>query len=75
LSSRADADFALDDDLVIVEAVYRDRSRKMGIDVEAEIVWAYRFENGRTRRWEMFMSRDAALRAAGSEMSNSPLDG
>ena len=55
---------AVGDGLVIVEAVHRGRSKTMGIDVEAEIVWLYRFEDGLTRRWEMFMSRDAALRAA-----------
>ena len=59
--------FALDDDLVVVEAVHRGRSKQMGIDIEAEIVWLYRLEDGRTRRWEMFMSRDAALLAARSE--------
>ena len=66
--------FALDDDLVVVEAVHRGRSKQMGIDIEAEIVWLYRLEDGRTRRWEMFMSRDAALRAARSEPSDRPVD-
>jgi ketosteroid isomerase-like protein len=60
---------AVDDGLVIVEAVHRGRSKTMGIDVEAEIVWLYRFEDGLTRRWEMFMSRDAALRAARTDSS------
>jgi ketosteroid isomerase-like protein len=63
---------ALDDELVIVEAIHRGRSKTMGIDIEAEIVWLYRLEDGRTRRWEMFMSREAALRAARSAPSDGP---
>lgn len=58
--------FAPGDGQVFVEAVHRGRSRKMGIDIEAEIFWLYRLQDGRTRRWEMFMTREAALRAARS---------
>jgi ketosteroid isomerase-like protein len=63
--------YALDDDLVIVEAIHRGRSRAMGIDIEAEIFWLYRLDDGRTRRWEMFMSREAALTAARTGLSDS----
>jgi ketosteroid isomerase-like protein len=54
----------LQDDLVLVEAIHRGRSKTMGIEIEAEIFWLYRLEGMQTRRWEMFMSRDAALAAA-----------
>jgi heme A synthase len=56
--------FAVSESQVIVEAIHRGRSRKMGIEIEAEIFWLYRLLDGRTRRWEMFMSREATLIAA-----------
>ena len=58
--------FALDDSRAVVVAVHCGRSRRMEIEVEAEIVWLFSFEGERVRRWDMFMSLDAALEAAGS---------
>ena len=58
--------FALDDNRAIVIAVHRGRSRTMGIEVEAEIVWLFSLRDERVRRWDMFMSLDAALEAAAS---------
>lgn len=58
--------FALNDSQLVVVTVHRGRSRKMQIDVEAEIVWLLTFEDRLTRRWDMFMSLDAALDAATS---------
>jgi ketosteroid isomerase-like protein len=51
------------DDRVMVEAVHHGRSRTMGIDVEAEIVWLFTLRDGRTLRWEMFMTVEDALAA------------
>jgi ketosteroid isomerase-like protein len=56
--------FSPGDDQVIVEAIHRGRSLTMGIDVEAAIFWLYRLKNGRTKRWEMYMSQAAAIEAA-----------
>jgi hypothetical protein len=36
----------------------------MKIDVEAEIVWLYTLREGRTTRWDMFMSVEQAVEAA-----------
>jgi len=38
----------------------------MGIEVEAEIVWLFSFRDERVRRWDKFMTLDAALEAAAS---------
>ena len=38
----------------------------MGIEVEAEIGWPFSLRDERVRRWDMFMSLDAALEAAAS---------
>jgi ketosteroid isomerase-like protein len=51
-------------DQVIVHTVHHGRSRTMGIEVDADIVWLFTLRDGRTRRWEMFLSLDAALDAA-----------
>jgi ketosteroid isomerase-like protein len=56
--------FALDDSQLVVVAVHRGRSPRMQIDIEAEIIWLLTFEDRLTRRWDMFMSLDAALDAA-----------
>ena len=58
--------FALDDTRAVVDAIHRGRSRTMGVEVEAQIVWLLTFEEGRTRRWDMFMNVDDALNAAES---------
>lgn len=55
--------FALGDK-VVVDAIHRGRSRRMEIEVEAQVVWLFSFEDDRTRRWDMFMSIDDAERAA-----------
>lgn len=58
--------FAPDGRHVLVVAIHRGRSLKMDIEVEAEIVWLFALEDGRIRRWDMFMSVDDALLAARS---------
>src|SRR4051794_19167696 len=58
--------FALSDSQLVVAAVHRGRSREMEIDIEAEMVWLPTFEDRLMRRWDMFMSLDAALDAATS---------
>jgi ketosteroid isomerase-like protein len=58
--------FRVDDDRYVVEAIHRGRSLRMGIDIEAEIVWLFTRRDGRLVRWDMFMSLEQALGAAGS---------
>jgi ketosteroid isomerase-like protein len=55
--------FAANESQFVIVAIHRGRSRQMGIDVEAEIVWLFTLRDGRTLRWEMFMSLEQALEA------------
>ena len=45
-------------------AIHRGLSRRMGIEVEVEIVWLYTLRQGLLSRWQMFVSLDDAVRAA-----------
>jgi ketosteroid isomerase-like protein len=56
--------FAVDDDQVVVVALHRGRSRRIEIEVEAEIAWLFTRRDGLTTRWDMFMSVEQALSAA-----------
>ena len=56
--------FALDEDRIVVIAIHRGRSLRMGIEVEVEIVWLYTLRQGLLSRWQMFVSLDDAVRAA-----------
>jgi hypothetical protein len=58
---------AIDDSRCVVRAIHHGRSRVADLEVEAEIVWLFTYEDGLMRRWDMFMSLDDALRAAGVE--------
>jgi ketosteroid isomerase-like protein len=58
--------FAAGDDRVVVDTIHRGRSLRMGIEIEAPIVWLFTQEDGMTRRWDMFTSVDQALEAAGA---------
>jgi ketosteroid isomerase-like protein len=58
--------FAVDDERIIVDTIHRGRSLKMGIEIEAPIVWLFTREGDLTRRWDMFTSVDQALAAAKS---------
>jgi hypothetical protein len=58
--------FAVDDEWVLTVAVHRGHSREIGIDVEAEITWALRWQDRLMERWEMYMSVEAALEAVRS---------
>jgi ketosteroid isomerase-like protein len=55
--------FAPDDSHVIIDAIHSGRSRAMGIEIAARIVWLHAFEDARMRRWDMFVSVDDALAA------------
>jgi ketosteroid isomerase-like protein len=59
--------FALDDDRVVVDTVHRGRSLRMGIEIEADIVWLFSQVGELTRRWDMFTSVDQALAAAATD--------
>jgi ketosteroid isomerase-like protein len=56
--------FAVGDEIV-VETVHRGRSLRMGIEIEAAIVWLFTREGELTRRWDMFTTIEQALQAAG----------
>jgi ketosteroid isomerase-like protein len=56
--------FAVDDDWVLTVALHSGRAR-IGIDVEAELVWAVRWRDRLITRWETYLTLDAALAAAG----------
>jgi ketosteroid isomerase-like protein len=55
--------FAPNDNQCVVVATHRGRSRSYGVDVEAEVVWLYTLRDERIKRWEMYMSLDAAMDA------------
>lgn len=55
-----------DEQNFIVDAMHSGRSRKMGFEVEVQIVWLFAMEDGSMRSWKMFTSLDEALEAAGS---------
>ena len=57
--------FAIDDEWVVTVALHQGRAR-IGIEVEAEIVWAIRWRDGLIVRWETYLALDAALRAVAS---------
>lgn len=56
--------FAPDSDHLIVIAVHRGRPHSMDIEVEAEIVFVFRWREGRVTRWDMFLTLEEALRRA-----------
>ena len=56
--------FAIDDESLIVIAIHRGRARQIDIDVEAEIVWLFRWRDRRLVWWPMFMTVEAAIEAA-----------
>jgi ketosteroid isomerase-like protein len=59
--------FAPNPDNLILIALHGGRSSAVGIEVEAEIVFALRLRDGRMTRWDMFLTLDEALgRAAES---------
>jgi ketosteroid isomerase-like protein len=53
--------FAPNPDNLILIALHRGRSSAVGIEVEAEIVFALRLRDGRMTRWDMFLTLDEAL--------------
>jgi ketosteroid isomerase-like protein len=54
--------FAVDDEWVLTVALHSGRAT-IGIDVEAELVWAVRWRDRLITRWETYMTVEAALRA------------
>ena len=56
--------FAVDDEWVLTVALHSGRAR-LGIDVEAELVWAVRWRDRLITRWETYMTVEAALQAIG----------
>ena len=60
--------FAVDDEWVLTVALHSGRAR-IGLDVEAELVWAVRWRNRLITRWETYMTVEAALGAVASASS------
>ena len=59
--------FAPDPENLIVKGVHGGRPHSMDIEVEAEIVFVFRWRDGRATRWDMYLTLDEALgRAAES---------
>jgi hypothetical protein len=56
--------FALDDEHVVNISIHRGRPRQVDLEVEAEIVWLFRWNERRLMRWDMFLTMDEALEAA-----------
>ena len=54
--------FAVDDEWVLTVALHSGRAR-IGMDVEAELVWAIRWCDRLITRWETYLTVDAALAA------------
>ena len=54
--------FAVDDEWVLTVALHSGRAR-IGLDVEAELVWAVRWRDRLITRWETYMTVEAALGA------------
>jgi ketosteroid isomerase-like protein len=53
---------SIDDEWVLTVALHQGRAR-IGLDVEAEIVWAVRWQNGLITRWMTYLTVGAALDA------------
>ena len=56
--------FAPNPDNLIVVAIHGGRPHSMDIEVEAEIVFVFRWRDGRATRWDMYLTLDEALRRA-----------
>jgi ketosteroid isomerase-like protein len=54
--------FAVDDEWVLTVALHSGRAR-IGMDVEAELVWAIRWRDRLITRWETYLTVEAALKA------------
>ena len=54
--------YALDDEWVMTVALHQGRAR-IGLEVEAEIVWAVRWQDGLITRWQTYLTVEAALEA------------
>lgn len=56
--------FSPGDDRLIIQAIHRGRSLKMGFEVEIEVFWLFVYEHRLTRRWDMFLTLEGTLEAA-----------
>ena len=59
--------FAVGDDHLVMDTIHHGRPQTVDIDVEAEVFFLLRFEDGLATRWQMFLSRDETLAAAEAE--------
>ena len=57
--------FAANDEQVVIVVIHRGRSRSVDMEVEQEFTWLMCWRDERLTRWDMFMTVDEALRAAG----------
>ena len=58
--------FAVRDGVFVIDAIHRGRSLGMGVEVEGPVVWLFTYEGDLMRRWQMFLSVDEAVEAAGA---------
>jgi ketosteroid isomerase-like protein len=58
--------FAIRDRVFVIDAIHRGRSLKMDVEVEGPVVWLFTYEGDLMRRWQMFLSVDEAVEAAGA---------
>ena len=56
--------FAPDDDHFIVHATHSGRTRTVEMEIEAEIYFLMRWLDGRVANWDMFLTKEEALRRA-----------
>ena len=64
--------YAVDDEWVLTVALHQGRAR-IGLDVEAEIVWAVRWQHGLITCWETYLTVEAgSRRPAGHAARGSP---
>ena len=57
--------FAANEEQVVIVVVHRGRPASVDLEVEQEFVWMMCWRDERLTRWDMFMTVDEALRAAG----------
>jgi ketosteroid isomerase-like protein len=67
--------FAPNPDNLIVIAIHGGRPHSMDIEVEAEIVFVFRWRDGLVTRWDMYLTLDEALSRAAEGRADADDDG
>ena len=69
--SVAASDYQGDDDKVVIAITVRGRGRESGIEVSMDFWSAFWLRDGKTTRWDEFMTKAEALEASGPGASDS----